>query len=103
MVFQSPGAIAHLGICEQNHASFAPGTHDLVVTKRKCRGMRKRAGKLTVDASSMRLRAILNDNQTVLASKPHDSRHVTRSAVKVHRNNSFGSHSNVRFNSGWTN
>ncbi len=97
VVTPGPGPIERRRIANAHHAPLATGRHNLVLTKRERCRMPKRSNMGSPNAGTMRLCAILDDQNTVRARPLHDGRHVAGPTRKMNHDRRPSSLGSTRF------
>src|SRR5271154_4243446 len=85
MIFECPGARPEIRVVGCQHASLAAGGHDFVLTEREGIDMTHRPHGTPLVTGAMRLRAVFDDLQLMLASKLEDWVHIARPSCEVDR------------------
>lgn len=90
VVLVGPGLLPHLSVVQRQQAALTAGRHDLVLTEGKGPRVPDAAYRTALVKCAMRLSAVLNHDQAMLAGQFHDWVHVAGPPSQVNGNDCAG-------------
>src|SRR5271157_6460876 len=94
MLFVTPRPAPEQAIVCGNHSTFPSGSHDLVLTERKCIDVAHRAYGPSFVTSAMGLGTVFDNCEVVFARQAYDCVHFAGPTGKMHRDDRLGARRN---------